>query len=80
MVTDRQTDPQTDRRRGMQENERESDYAKGTGDTSTEISVHSLSTRLHNAFTLLTFSLAANFKSSHLRRCCHQETLKALTV
>lgn len=59
---------------------KESDYAKGAGDAGTKLSVHCLSTHLYNAFMQLTFSLAANFKSSHLHSRCHQETLKTLTV
>lgn len=71
MVTDGQT--------GRQEM-KESDYAEGTGDAATKLSVHCLSTHLYNAFMQLPFSLAANFKCFHLHNCCHQETVKTLTV
>lgn len=51
-----------------------SDYAEGTGDAATKLSVRWLSTHLHNAFMQPTFSPAANFKSFQLHSPCHQET------
>lgn len=59
---------------------KESDYAGGTRDAGTKLSVDCLSTHLYNAFMQLTFSPAANFKSFHLHSRCHQKTLKTLTV
>lgn len=58
MVKDRQRS----RQRGTQEM-KESDYAEGTGDAGTKLSVHCLSTHLYNAFMQPMFSLTANFKS-----------------
>ena len=55
---------------------KESDYAGGTRDAGTKLSVDCLSTHLYNAFMQLTFSPAANFKSFHLHSRLSSEDFK----